>query len=57
MAAYTQFTLLCLGCFLSSAAAANVSPIEKVLQLMDDLTAKITAEGEAEAKAYAEYVE
>merc|ERR1719408_416019 len=33
------------------------NPLGTVLQLMDSLSAKITAEGEAEAKAYKEYVE
>jgi len=38
-----------------SAEAAN--PLSTVIELMDSLTAKITAEGDAEAKAYKEYVE
>jgi len=33
------------------------NPLSTVLDLMDSLSAKITAEGEAEAKAYKEYVE
>merc|ERR1719335_258002 len=33
------------------------NPLSTVLELMDSLSAKITAEGEAEAKAYKEYVE
>merc|ERR1719201_2661710 len=33
------------------------NPLSTVIDLMDSLTAKITAEGEAEAKAYKEYVE
>jgi len=37
------------------ASAGN--PLSTVLDLMDSLSAKITAEGEAEAKAYKEYVE
>ena len=35
-----------------SANAAEANPLGKVLELMDSLTAKVTAEGEAEAKAY-----
>mmetsp|Transcript_60405 Transcript_60405/g.93987 ORF Transcript_60405/g.93987 Transcript_60405/m.93987 type:complete len:701 (+) Transcript_60405:58-2160(+) len=47
---------------LSIAAAAvrddaTTNPLSKVIELMDSLTAKITAEGEAEAKAFKEYVE
>jgi hypothetical protein len=38
-------------------AASAENPLSTVLNLMDSLTAKITAEGEAEAKAYKEYVE
>merc|ERR1719265_433285 len=34
-------------------AASN--PLGKVMELMDSLTAKITAEGDAEAKAFKEY--
>merc|ERR1719265_2894795 len=40
-----------------SASAARTDPLGKVLQLMADLTAKITKEGEEEAKAFKEYVE
>jgi hypothetical protein len=36
---------------------ASTNPLSKVIALMDSLTAKITAEGEAEAKAFKEYVE
>jgi len=39
------------------AVASGANPMGTVLQLMDDLAAKITKDGEAEAKAYAEYVE
>merc|ERR1719482_658407 len=48
-------TLLLVGA--APASAANIDPLGKVFQLMTELTAKITAEGEAEAKAYKEYVE
>eukprot|EP00929_Paragymnodinium_shiwhaense_P121158 TRINITY_DN932_c0_g3_i1.p1 TRINITY_DN932_c0_g3~~TRINITY_DN932_c0_g3_i1.p1 ORF type:complete len:709 (+),score=307.22 TRINITY_DN932_c0_g3_i1:70-2196(+) len=37
--------------------SAKVNPLGQVLSLMEGLTAKIQAEGEAEAKAYKEYVE
>merc|ERR1719281_2417059 len=50
----------CLVLCLLAAAAPLVSasnPLSTVLALMDSLSAKITAEGEAEAKAYKEYVE
>merc|ERR1719235_1072842 len=39
------------------ADAARIDPLGKVFQLMADLTAKITKEGEEEAKAFKEYVE
>jgi uncharacterized coiled-coil DUF342 family protein len=39
-----------------SAHAATENPLGKVIQLMDDLAAKVTADGEREAKAYKEYV-
>jgi len=41
----------------TAAAEATSNPLGKVIELMDSLTAKITAEGEAEAKAFNEYVE
>jgi predicted nucleic acid-binding Zn-ribbon protein len=40
-----------------SASAANMDPLGKVFQLMADLEAKITKEGEEEAKAFNDYVE
>jgi chromosome segregation ATPase len=36
---------------------AEANPLGKVIQLLDDLKSKITAEGEAEAKAFKEYYE
>jgi hypothetical protein len=33
-------------------AATTSNPLGKVMELMDSLTAKITAEGEAEAKTF-----
>merc|ERR1719477_190664 len=37
--------------------AASIDPLGKVFQLMAELEAKITKEGEEEAKAFNEYVE
>merc|ERR1719502_103275 len=39
------------------ATADSTNPLSKVLELMDSLSAKITKEGEAEAKAFKEYFE
>jgi len=39
----------------AQAAKEESNPLGKVLELMDGLTAKITAEGEAEAKAFKDY--
>merc|ERR1719232_1601384 len=39
------------------ATAANVSPIQKVVQLLSDLEAKVIKEGEATQKAYEEFAE
>jgi len=49
-----------LACLLVATPAVHASrelanPLSKVLELMDSLTAKITKEGEAEAKAYKEF--
>merc|ERR1719502_2049653 len=41
----------------ASAASDASNPLNKVLELMDSLKAKITAEGEEEAKAFKEYFE
>jgi len=49
---------VCLLALLASAplaAASDSNPLGKVIELMDSLTAKVTAEGEAEAKAFKEY--
>merc|ERR1719158_2599705 len=40
---------------LTVGADASGNPLGKVIELMDSLTAKITAEGDAEAKAFKEY--
>jgi len=42
---------------LASSENVRSNPMGTVLSLMDELTAKITKDGEAEAKAYNEYVE
>merc|ERR1719436_1870635 len=39
------------------ALAEKANPLSKVISLMDELTAKITKEGEAEAKAYKNFFE
>jgi len=43
--------------FIVGSNASESNPLGKVLELMDGLTAKVTAEGEAEAKAFKEYFE
>lgn len=47
--------LVLLAAPLASASKAN--PLGEVIQLMDDLAAKVTREGEVEAKAFSEYME
>merc|ERR1719305_964440 len=48
--------LLLLALLVSAPVAVAASnPLGKVMELMDSLTAKITAEGDAEAKAFKEY--
>jgi len=44
-------------CAFVLAGASAVNPLSKTIELLDSLSAKISAEGEAEAKAYKEYVE
>jgi len=41
----------------SMVGAIEANPLSKVIELMDALAAKVTKEGEAEAKAFKEYVE
>merc|ERR1719498_1643253 len=56
----TSFVLILLaGASATSAtgAEATSNPLGKVMELMDSLTAKITAEGEEEAKAFKDYFE
>jgi len=50
-------SLIASACLLRTISSSAVNPIEKVLELMDSLTAKITAEGEAEDKAFKEFFE
>merc|ERR1719265_874003 len=42
---------------ISSAAGNEVNPIEKVVQMMSDLSAKIIGEGEDAQKTYEEFAE
>lgn len=48
---------LLLGCGLLSQFSVAVNPVGKVVQLLSELEAKITKDGEAEDQAYAEYAE
>jgi len=53
-----KIVILCLFVACSSSAVSNdANPLAKVISLMDQLKAKIVEEGEAEAKAYDEYVQ
>jgi len=52
-----RVTLATLLCFSPLVSASRLDPLGEVLQLMADLTAKITKEGAEEAKAFKEYVE
>lgn len=54
-AACRNFALL--GLLLLAGPVASVSPIDKVISLLGDLEAKITAAGEAEEAAFKEYFE
>jgi len=49
--------VLLLAALLAPAAASEVSPVGKVLQLVSDLQSKILKEGEAVQKAYGEFAE
>merc|ERR1740138_1439698 len=53
----TQVLLMILSLAAVSSTAAQENPLGKTIQLLDTLTAKIVAEGEAEAKSYHEYFE
>merc|ERR1719230_2193089 len=54
-----MLNLLCIALLVGtpSVSAADMNPLSKVLDLMADLTAKITKEGEEEAKAFHDYLE
>eukprot|EP00425_Heterocapsa_triquetra_P028526 CAMPEP_0195100560 /NCGR_PEP_ID=MMETSP0448-20130528/63809_1 /TAXON_ID=66468 /ORGANISM="Heterocapsa triquestra, Strain CCMP 448" /LENGTH=155 /DNA_ID=CAMNT_0040135741 /DNA_START=27 /DNA_END=491 /DNA_ORIENTATION=+ len=49
--------LACVASPLAGAEKAHENPLGKVLDLMGELAAKVTKEGEAEATAYKEYIE
>jgi len=49
--------LLAVGACSTLDGTSDTNPLAKVLDLMDDLKAKIIAEGEAEAKSYDEYLQ
>jgi hypothetical protein len=51
------FALLVAGPAVAASSDVTSNPLGKVIELMDSLTAKITREGEAEAKAFKEYFE
>jgi len=48
--------LLAMGTCSATEGMSDTNPLAKVLDLMDELRAKIIAEGEAEAKSYDEYL-
>merc|ERR1719281_1110403 len=49
--------LFALFLLMTPRAAVDTNPLAKVIELLDGLAAKITKEGEAEQKAYQEYIE
>merc|ERR1719199_2474141 len=51
------FVSIALGSSVDTADRVQANPLGKVLELMDELTAKVKADGEAEAKAFKEYFE
>merc|ERR1719191_2680801 len=55
MATYGKVFVLLL--FKARFASADTNPLAKVIELLDGLAAKITKEGEAEQKAFEEYIE
>jgi len=52
-----SLVLLLAVAFLPVAEAADSNPLGKVLELIDELAAKVTKDGEAEQKAFEEYTE
>merc|ERR1719440_195201 len=57
MKAVAALALVLLAAAPADAGNSRLNPLGEVISLMDTLTAKIIAEGEAEAKAYHEYFE
>jgi len=55
--ATTTFACILLLSLLGPGVAEKVNPVGKVLELLSELEAKITADGAAEVKAYKEYAE
>merc|ERR1719183_885221 len=60
MFSYVHLALLLLAPATTANAAlarssSQVTPVEKVIQLLEDLKAEVVASGEAEAKTYEEY--
>merc|ERR1719235_2471060 len=51
----SAFLLVLIACV--SGSAVDTNPIQKVIQLITDLEAKLMKEGEAEEKAYKEFFE
>jgi len=51
-----QTSFLFVALFAVAAQAEQSNPLGKVIQLIDELAAKVTADGEREEKAYKEYV-
>jgi len=49
--------VVCTAIFASATWASEVSPIQKTVQLMSDLQAKVIKEGEVSQKEYEEYSE
>merc|ERR1712242_131606 len=49
--------LLAIGGSLAASSQVQTNPLAKVLDLVDELSAKIVKEGEVEQKAYDEYVQ
>jgi len=45
------------GSLVGTTRAVETNPLAQVIKLLDDLSAKVSAEGEAEGKAYREYTE
>merc|ERR1719163_2191421 len=57
MRRYSRVAMFSLLVLTLTAQGAETNPLGKVIELMDSLKAKIVKEGEAEAKAYKDFVE